>query len=179
MNKQFTTIRVEEQVKDLVNRIKKKHRYSNVSILIEDMTSFFEMNDISPRTIKEPVTKKIQAFRDSLFKKLGAFERDYYKAHYHDFNLVSGYLKKELDVIKTMLADKRSVVPKNKVISEQKQKAVIAKKADPEAKTKLIETAEYAFELFEDKAQSKGDNLLIDKSDLITLKSSIINLISR
>lgn len=186
MSKDMTSIGIEQESKQKLNTLKKKHRYSNVSDLVYDMANFFESNEVSPRSLKEPVAKKISAFRESLFKKLGAYERDYFKAHYTDFNMVSGYLKNELDTIKEMINDVGSKSPisiekKIEVLEEKKEEKhpPLDQEKLEEEKAKRMEGLQYVLDDFEKKIKSRRDKIEVSKSAFLELRMSLENIISR
>ena len=177
MESEITTIRVEKNTKEDFLSLQRKHRYKNATILLQDMVSFFLSNDITPRQ-KESVQQFIKLFRESLFKKLGAFERDYFKPHYQDFNAVSGFIKEQFEVTQKMVADygSKSVVATKK---ESGNKSIKANVKDVENTAINIEAVEYVLENFEKKFKKQGDSITMNEAHYTQMKLSLKNILSK
>ena len=116
------TLKIKEGSKKELDTLKHRLKYANYSDLILDMCAYFKHKKIAPKeAILEDVERdntvtQIQEFREALFKKLGAIERDILRPDkqrleaiergllvpfYNDFNSVSGYIKGQFDGLKS------------------------------------------------------------------------------
>lgn len=179
INEKLTSINVTGEVKKDFLDLQRKHRYKNASIFVSDMVFYFESNDISPRQ-KDSVKKQIQLFRESLFKKLGALERDYHKPHYGDFNLVSQYIKDQFEQTQKMISTIREKQPLKKELDNQA--LATEKEAEKSSNTvsqKKLESIEYLLSNFEKKFAVKGEKITVDEERYTQLKLSLLNIIKR
>jgi len=171
---------VDEVTKALVNKLKAHYKYKNVDDLVLDMSNYFLLSGISPRS-QENSDKKIAAFREAIFKLLRSYERDYFKPHYEDFNLVSGYIKEEFTSTKNMIGSQTA--PSNKVekIGEQNEDFTsfkIAQETRLKAEEKKRKAAlEYVLNSFIKKVEKQGQKLIVTDSQYLSLKSSLENII--
>ncbi len=178
MNDEISTIRIEKDTKQDFVLLQRKHRYKNATMLISDMVFFFNSNDISPRQ-KDSIQKQVALFRDSLFKKIGALERDYFKPHYQDFNQVSGFIKEQFDQTKKMVADfGGSRAPKKGTIDTPETDAYNV--VEPlGVSEKKIEAIEYLLNNFEKKCEKQGGKIVVDEERYTQLRLGLMNVLNR
>lgn len=168
----YTTLRVEVETKELIGRLKKLHRYKNVSILLNDMGLFFEDNGINPRSLKEPTAKQIAKFRDSLFKKLAVYEREYFKPQFQLFNSFTDYVMKEFGKINPNTA---SFIEEKTVESEVK--SVEKEPSNTDSLQDKIAGVDWIIKQL--KSNRKVENgYLLNEDDFIQLKSKFENILT-
>ncbi|MEO1545289.1 MAG: BfmA/BtgA family mobilization protein [Bacteroidota bacterium] len=175
----LTSIGVTTGTKGDFLNLQRKHRYKNADDFVADMVFFFENNDVSPRQ-KDSIQKQMGSFRESLFKKLGAFERDYYKAHYHDFNQVSGYIKEQFEVTQKMIADfgiKRGSKPIPK--DEHSNEVLTPEKPTENVFEKKIAAVEYLLKNFEKKCSKQGEKMTVESERYTQFKLGLMNVLKR
>ena len=179
MNSKLTSINVEQEVKKDFLDLQRKHRYKNASHFVQDMVFFFESNDITPRQ-KKNIQKQMELFRESLFKKIGALERDYHKPHYGDFNLVSQYIKDQFETTQKMISDLNLNQASNTTgLDSNKEVDESISNSSDEILKKKIEGFDYVLTNFENKFDKKGKKLIIDEVAYSELKLSLMNILER
>lgn len=178
MKSEISTIRVENDTKQDFLTLQRKHRYKNASTLLQDMVSFFLNNDITPRQ-KESVQQFVKLFREALFKKLGAMERDYFKPHYQDFNSVSGFIKEQFETTQKMIADYGSRKKAMEGSSTKKNRGGEVKETEPAQGALKIEAVEYVLENFEKKFKKQGDSISMKEANYTQMKLGLMNILKK